>query len=1268
MNQMMNATEAIPVLPVTRVEEKSIALAHFMSRAPVRMSNRRCVQLPADRTCPRSFGNWFNSLTSSLMTAYVLHARVLVTSAMDCNSLLRFKLADHALTPSPEPSPRHIVELSASDVCDHLTSPSFALSSDECLSLPEGEHGQEIPWCLSRRVQAGSTAGEAHPVGATSAAALFALGPHAAYGAAFDAAFALPNETVPVWHDDEIRISVHVRHFNVEQTGVEPLRAFEDAIREATRAAKRCAVLLATDRRKTFELMRATSARVGCRLLRSARSAQEVRDFSVEHGTDTGAVLLHDVFLLAHGHVLIGTWGSTLTIAIQEVIAARSIAGGGTPRHLPTVTYCEVDSLAACMPPLPLLTNEANHWFVKIGHSGAARIFSAGMMAKAISSKEWLKRDERLRSANVVPAQLGAATCTMPTLVRKERRARRAICEAGQTFGCFDDGVRMWVSAGCGGIFQCGLAKIMCTSARVSGTERTNCTCDKSAANWPPHNEVVTSLDHLELPALSHPAATAGAWLAAIISGSAAGLRYNMVARMVTLCGFRPQHVPAAMPSHFASLGEMMLELFGDAKRRATKMTPFELGLLISHKRALAVIARSGYAWGGVFEDDAYLHTAVPPTTATHLIRSAFSAAGESALVYLGACAPACRASNGTTSGGLPPGLLTGGRCSGYCTHAYALSKRQAATFFDDIFDCRDGLERCGIECKHRPCFADWAFFRHFTRGRGQAWIVGGGLRSPWAVDHRGIFVQNRGIGNNVSGTSLARAFRWPTEGAREAADTQRCKDIGGADAVATTMARAPPTPPMPLPRILITARWSGRTGNLLFEWASLVGVAARLRAIVPASEAIALDVPSTTTVPAAELFRQFPLISTNTLRDLNVNLANTTRRKGDGAFVRSHKHEMRSCKACYFALREVRANAHEELALRALDEWAASPPAHCEVGLVELIGYFQSHRYFDDVADSLIRPALAAPAISTERTARSELALARRSLSLPRGKLIGVQVRLGDKLRGVYKGIYAPVSWEFYWNAMRHLAKALGKGRPGSVSFIVTAGGSLNGNSKDLAEAKRHLSEVAPGRVFFSTADDLFVDLAILRSCDGLVIGGSSLGWWAAYLSELGAGKIIVPRDIFHARLPLDHALVKGFDRDDYYPPGWVQLPNEGNGTSVARMQEEVRRETELAALLAKTQKAQERIIASSERFIVRRPSFALTAPRHSRWALDDDGQPEQLKRARLASNGNSNGKRTSNSFWSALRRALAMSLAGTLAIGMAAVALSNYVRQRDY
>ena len=1147
-----NAKLSIPVLPAAaRFSDKRDALLRFLNR---RATQTGYVLLPSDVRCPRSFGNFQHLVLSALMAAYTLNVRVLAETPMDCNGMLQVMMGDRMQQLRHRKPALQTVELDASDYCERLASPAFALSAKEHLLLPASQHGQETSWCLQLRSSSEAS---------YNTSALFALGPHVAYGAIFGAAFALHNETVPAWRDDEIRISVHIRHFEEEQTGGESISIFEAEIRKVAGAARFCALLVASDRRVTLKLMSGVSKRVGCRLIQSVRGGP-VQDFSAEHGEDVGEVVLRDVFLLAHGHILIGTWGSTLTVVVQELIAARSRA----TRHFPTVTYCSL-WLRRCMKTLPLWTDERNHWFVTVGHSGAAHVSTPQGMQLALNGKDWaewaerekLKKSERLlTSSSVVEAAVAVTKekllwqtgpCNVQ-LLRAAWRVPRQACVLDETFGCFDGGLRMWVSGTCHGRFRCQQSVVDCGRYKyIVKASRHNCTCGKSASLWPAAEEVVAELARIQWP---NEPPLSNAWLGAIISGNSSSHRYHAAAESVRSCGFTPMLVRAAMPYHYADLGAMMKELFGDANRRATKMSAYELGLLISHKRALAMIAQGPYQWGGVFEDDSYLHEAIKPWQASHLIQRAFQAAGDGRALYLGACAPSCLEKSGapkqlnaqhpeTIYGGFSAGLLQGGRCRAYCSHAYAVGRKHASTLFADVFDCRKIPERCGLECKHRPCFMDWALYRHFTRGH-DAWVVGGGLRSQWVPDHRGLFIQNRSalLGNNVSGTNLGRRFHWrfnnPTVSRVERHCPPQSRQVGNG----SSSSEHPR-----LRKIVVTPRWSGRLGNLLFEWGTLMGITSRLRAIAH-TEAITFKLPSSVTVPARELFLEFPLFS-NSIHSVDGPGGNISIATPDGAFGGAYKYEREQCTACVYVVEETRANAYEEDKIRQLEAWAASPPASCQIGLVELVGYFQSFKYFNDVADRLIRPAMARLAPSTKQEALAIIGRVRRTV--PFGRVIGVQVRLGDKVRGKLKPFYAQTSWDYYRAGMRHLARGFRSRHSGArvdVSFVITAGGSMGNNSVDVADARRHLASSGE-RVYFSTAENPYVDLAVLQRCDALVISSSSLGWWAAYLSGLPEGRIVAPRHIINQKLPSHHKLIKGFSEADYYPSTWTLLPNDGKG-----------------------------------------------------------------------------------------------------------------------
>lgn len=1061
---------SVPILPIQQLAKKRAKILQQLHRklGPEAVG---CIRLPSDKRCPRSFGNWQNGVVSALLTSHVLQAPLHASSPMHCNSLMQFKMGERLL-PDYLGEARRAIELRSSDVCEWLSDPRSMLSSDECLILPT-DHGQGIPWCLKMRNDTHSP---------KQARALFGLGPHVVYGAVLDAAFALPNETVPVWRNDELRISVHIRHFDEAHHGNESLDVFEARIRRAAAGAMRCAVLLASDRRLTLQLMETVVERVGCRLLQSARG-NPVHGLWAEHGEDVGSVLLDDVWLLANGHVLIGTWGSTLTLAIQQLMAARS---DGHPT-LPTVTYCNLWR-RKCLKPLPLLTVEENEWYARLSPSGGMHISSAGEMREAmgmVTSAKWAR----------------SAWAPFPTPPSRSAWPR-------------------------------------------------------TPQDWPNSDEAVAALQQYRWPAVPPPT---NAFLGAIISRDTTNERYRTVASAVASCGFLPRHVPAAGPSDYSELGEMMLELFGRATVRAIRMSAFEIGLLISHKRALEVIAQGDHLWGGVFEDDAYLHEALSPLHTAHMLHRAFSAAGESrTVVYLGACAPQCVTTDPPERshiGDLAVGLLRGGRCRGYCTHAYAVERSHATSFFSDVFDCGNGTSRCGVECESSPCYLDWAFNRHFTRGH-PAWLLGGGLGSRWRGDHRGIFIQNRSAagGNAVSGTSLSRRYKWNARRAatkKEMAARQRCTALVGNHSK------------MP---IYVTARWTGRVGNLLFVTAGLMGVAAQLGA-----HAFAVNLPSETAVPAKELFQRLPGLTKHMQTHEDVALAAAHRRlilreQYRVMFAGRDSTDVEQCKPCKWTMEEAHANTFEARKLRSLQAWAEDPPEGCTLGVVELVGYFQSFRYFHSVADTIIRPALESSP-TAQRKADVILASARRNVRS--GILIGVQVRLGDKVRGQLARFYASTTWNYYRKAMMYLAQKLGhRGGPGSqqkkVAFIVTAGGTMNSSSVDVAQARKHLASVSR-RITFSTADDPYVDLAVLQGCDGLVISSSSLGWWAAYLSRLPGGNIVAPRHTINPDLPSTHKLRVGFKLADYYPEQWLVLSNDGNGTIQSCSDEkEVRRARE--------------------------------------------------------------------------------------------------------
>lgn len=1116
---------SIPVLPIEHLDEKRAALSQRLAQ-PLAPAASKCVRIPEpDEGCPRNFAAWQKRLLSALLTTHVLQAHPHVkggSEAMECSSM-GFKMAERLL-PTNDAQMMRTHELDASDVCEWLGSSQSHLEADECLLLPDppNEYGQEIARCLKKR-----SGSPEHSTEDDGTSALYALGPHALYGAVFEAAFALPNEEVPAWLDDELRISIHLdHHWSSGHSGhhmFKTMQVIEADLNNTASTAKRCAVLFASNRQLTTEsqelnLMEGVARRVGCRLLRvtqTSRTSRRVpselkggaaatstqpetlqthrfRETGREHEYLEDDALLRDVFLLAHGHLLIGTFGSPLSIVIQQLIAARSV---GLP-VLPTVSYCDI-WMHKCLQPLPLLTNEQNDWSLTVYYTGAVRI----AYANNVGIGDWVPFPQPEKA---------------------------------------------------------------------------------SAGEWPPSDEAVAALQQIKWPAVQPPEK---AWLGVIISANVSGDRYRSVASSVTSCGFVAHHVQAVTPKSYTSMEEMLDELFGTVNRRATRMSPYEVGLVLSHRRALFAIARGPYAWGAIFEDDAYLHQELLPWQAAHMLHKTFTAAGSSSntFVYLGACGPTCQVDIGLSGNihadrDLPTRLLRGGHCRGFCTHAYALSRNHATTFFNDVFDCGNGTERCGAECAKRPCFMDWAFHRHFTRGHA-AWLLGAGLSSPFAAEHRGIFVQNRtGVSNR--GTTLSGRYKFAKERQKEIEDRKQCGEWIGS----TRVVEAYNATQLPLRKVFVTYRWTGRVGNLLFGAAALMGVAAQLNTIVPTT-AFATHLPSTVKVPAKELFHQFPRLSDHvrvqrhgrrddggdgyTLEQLTTFVKLKQQLRSTLAFLvpqTTPGQLLRQCQPCTWTMAEEYSSVYETTKLERLKAWVRSPPEGCIVGLVELVGYFQSYKYFDSIAESAVHPALTT-APTAQHEADAILAAARRATSAD--LLIGVQVRLGDKLNSIINvnhrahseamkyQVYAPTAWEYYKTAMIYVARNISGSRWAhtkrrqvgpSVAFVVTAGGSIGNNTEDMEEARQHLSS-GSSRIFFSPSQDPHVDLAVLRGCDGLVIGPSTLGWWAAFLSRLSAGRVVAPMHIVNPELPRWHPLKKGFVRRDHYPPHWKILNNDGVG-----------------------------------------------------------------------------------------------------------------------
>jgi len=179
------------------------------------------------------------------------------------------------------------------------------------------------------------------------------------------------------------------------------------------------------------------------------------------------------------------------------------------------------------------------------------------------------------------------------------------------------------------------------------------------------------------------------------------------------------------------------------------------------------------------------------------------------------------------------------------------------------------------------------------------------------------------------------------------------------------------------------------------------------------------------------------------------------------------------------------------------------------------LVGYWQSERYFADVADAVRRELsyLRGPdAANAQWLARIRASNA-----------VGVHVRRGDYLLPAHFAHHGLCSADYYRGAMRLMRE-----RVADPQFFVF--------SDDWPWCREHL---AGNDVVVVDANKPAAgqdELRLMAACRHHVIANSSLSWWGAWLAT-GAGQIVVaPTPWFTHRS----------DTPDLFPPGWVKLPRE--------------------------------------------------------------------------------------------------------------------------
>jgi len=196
----------------------------------------------------------------------------------------------------------------------------------------------------------------------------------------------------------------------------------------------------------------------------------------------------------------------------------------------------------------------------------------------------------------------------------------------------------------------------------------------------------------------------------------------------------------------------------------------------------------------------------------------------------------------------------------------------------------------------------------------------------------------------------------------------------------------------------------------------------------------------------------------------------------------------------------------------------------------VRLLGYFQSWRYFDNVADRVRQNFVFREQILNE--AKSFLSSVEPAVWKESGTdfiRVGVHVRRGDMINSelMRNYGYTVATTDYFQSAMKYFAE-----RFDHVQFVV-CGDDIEWCHNSLPTAADIGSNV---NIVFSENRSPKVDLAILAQCKHTIISVGSFGWWAAWLAN--------GTTIYYADWPRPFSKLEyHVNKDDYFPKHWIPM-----------------------------------------------------------------------------------------------------------------------------
>jgi hypothetical protein len=190
--------------------------------------------------------------------------------------------------------------------------------------------------------------------------------------------------------------------------------------------------------------------------------------------------------------------------------------------------------------------------------------------------------------------------------------------------------------------------------------------------------------------------------------------------------------------------------------------------------------------------------------------------------------------------------------------------------------------------------------------------------------------------------------------------------------------------------------------------------------------------------------------------------------------------------------------------------------PRFCRRGAqTYLVGYWQSERYFADIADVVRR--------ELTYLGEPDAANARWLARIRAANAVCVHVRRGDYLLPAHFEQHGVCSADYYRCAVR-----LVRERVASPQFFVF--------SDDWQWCREHLADSDMVLVDANKPGAGQDELRLMAACRHHVIANSSLSWWGAWLATSGGQVVVAPKPWF----------TKAPDTPDLFPAGWVVLPRD--------------------------------------------------------------------------------------------------------------------------